>query len=461
MLPLEDSHCSYNDSRFRLPLNNYYIDNPTHRKTPETSEITMQINAIHCGDCQQVLAYFPERSVDLIYIDPPFFSNRYYEIIWGNGYELRAFEDRWKGGIKNYIAWMEQKIRECHRILKPTGSMYLHCDWHANAHLRILMDKIFGENNFKNNIVWCYKAREFSKKYWNRKHDDILFYAKGEKYTFNWDAEGLLEPYSPVTIAKYRHKDEKGYYRLCGRGIKGSPIKSAKDIDPKWAKTHPELVVRNYLGKGYPSPDYWYIEIINQAAKERLGYPTQKPEALLERIIKASSNPMDIVLDPMCGCGTAIAVAHKLGRRWIGIDVSPIACKVMMMRMQRLGVKMAENDIVGLPKSVEELEAMVPFEFQNWVTQKLYARPSKSKVGDFGVDGWLTDGRPLQIKQSDDIGRNVVDNFETAIRRQGKKAGMIVAFSFGKGANEEVARAKLEEGLEIKLKTVEEILKEI
>ncbi len=460
-LPVEDSCCSYNDSRFRLPLNNYYIDNPTHRKIPEISEITMQINAIHCGDCQQVLAYFPERSVDLIYIDPPFFSNRYYEIIWGNGYELRAFEDRWKGGIKNYIAWMEPKIRECHRILKPTGSMYLHCDWHANAHLRILMDKIFGENNFKNNIVWCYKAREFSKKYWNRKHDDILFYAKGEKYTFNWDAEGLLEPYSPVTIAKYRHKDEKGYYRLCGRGIKGSPIKSAKDIDPKWAKTHPELVVRNYLGKGYPSPDYWYIEIINQAAKERLGYPTQKPEALLERIIKASSNPTDIVLDPMCGCGTAIAVAHKLGRRWIGIDVSPIACKVMMMRMQRLGVKMAENDIVGLPKSVEELKGMVPFDFQNWVTQKLYARPSKSKVGDFGVDGWLTDGRPLQIKQSEDIGRNVVDNFETAIRRQDKKAGMIVAFSFGKGANEEVARAKLEEGLEIKLKKVEELLKEI
>jgi adenine specific DNA methylase Mod len=134
--------------------------------------------------------------VDLIYADPPFFSNRHYEIIWGDGYEIRAFEDRWKGGINNYVAWMEERLVECYRVLRNTGSMYRHCDWHANAHLRLSMDKIFGENNFKNNIVWCYKAREFSKKYWNRKHDDILFYTKGNKYTFNWDAEGLLEPFS-------------------------------------------------------------------------------------------------------------------------------------------------------------------------------------------------------------------------------------------------------------------------
>ena len=165
-------------------------------------------------------------------------------------------------------------------------------------------------------------------------------------------------------------------------------------------------------------------------------------------------------MDPVCGCGTAIAVAHKLGRRWIGIDVSPTACKVMVKRMQKLGVKIAESDIIGLPKSVKELRVMPPFEFQNWVVQKLYGRQSKRKVGDFGVDGWLMNGRPMQVKQSGGIGRNVVDNFETAIRRQGKKAGIIIAFSFGKGAYEEVARAKLEEGLEIELKTVEQLLKE-
>lgn len=112
--------------------------------------------AIYCGDCKDVLFEVPEKSVDLIYVDPPFFSNRHYEVLWGDGYEVRAFEDRWKGGIENYIAWMEDRLRECYRVLKETGSMYLHCDWHANAHLRILMDKIFGESNFRNEIVWCY-----------------------------------------------------------------------------------------------------------------------------------------------------------------------------------------------------------------------------------------------------------------------------------------------------------------
>jgi DNA modification methylase len=394
----------------------------------------MQINAIHCGDCQQVLAYFPENSVDLIYIDPPFFSNRYYEIIWGNGYELRAFEDRWKGGIQNYIAWMLPKMRECHRILKPTGSMYLHCDWHANAHLRILMDSIFGENYFRNEIIWYYRGGGVPKNDFAKRHATILRYTKSDKRTFNVDA--VREPYSRDSLERLQY---------VARAFRGNKVYDKYRPNPEGK--HPD--------------DVWLIQPTMPSSKERLGYPTQKPERLLERILLASSNPMDIVLDPMCGCGTAIAVAHKLGRRWIGIDVSPVACKVMMMRMQKLGIKMAENDIVGLPKSVEELKDMVPFEFQNWITQKLYARPSKSKVGDFGVDGWLADGRPLQIKQSDDIGRNVVDNFETAIRRQRKKAGMIVAFSFGKGANEEVARAKLEEGLEIELKAVEELVEEI
>jgi DNA modification methylase len=410
-----------------LTLNNYYVINPMHRNTSEISEITMQLNAIYCGDCAHVLAYFPEYSVDLIYIDPPFFSNRQYEIIWGNGYELRAFEDRWKGGIKNYIAWMEPKIRECHRILKPTGIMYLHCDWHANAHLRILMDKIFGEENFRNEIIWCYSGGGIPKKNFPSKHDTIFRYSKSNDYLFIPE----YRPYSAGTLQRGRTQ-VKGKYYDSGLRKEGTPV-----------------------------PDWWTdIKYIHSPTdKEKLGYPTQKSEALLERIIKASSNPTDIVLDPMCGCGTAIAAAHKLGRRWIGIDVSPVACKVMVKRMQKLKAKIAESDVIGLPKSVEELEAMVPFEFQNWVIQKLYGRPSKSKVGDFGVDGWLTSGEPVQIKQSKDIGRNVVDNFETAIRRQGKKAGVIVAFSFGKGANEEVARAKQDEGLEIRLKKVKDLLK--
>jgi DNA modification methylase len=425
-LPLESSRTSHNYSESVLCLNNYYIHNPRHRSTPETNkEITMQTNTIYCGDCGHVLAYFPEHSVDLIYVDPPFFSNRHYEIIWGNGYELRAYEDRWKGGINNYVAWMEPKIRECYNVLKECGSFYLHCDTHANAYLRILLDKIFGEKCFQNEIVWAYRTGGASKNRFAGKHDTIFFYSKSEKWKFHPEKEKSYMMHEYGFKKSNFQKDEKGQY--------------------SWVYAR----------------DVWEIPSVGSATSERLGYPTQKPELLLEKIIKASSDPMDIILDPMCGCGTAISVAHRLGRRWIGIDVSPIACKVMMKRMQKLGVRIVEDDIINLPKSVEELEAMAPFEFQNWVIQKLYGRPSRKKVGDLGIDGWLANGEPVQIKQSNNIGRNIVDNFETAIRRQGKKTGMIIALSFGRGANEEVARAKQEEGLEIRLRTVKDLLKEI
>ena len=189
-----------------------------------------------------------------------------------------------------------------------------------------------------------------------------------------------------------------------------------------------------------------------------MGYPTQKPEALLERIILASSDTLDIVLDPFCGCGTSIAVAHKQGRQWIGVDVSPTACKLMAKRMRKIGAKNIQ--LIGLPRTVEELKKVAPFEFQNWVFEKLHGRVNPKKVGDMGIDGWVDLDVPTQVKQSEGIGRNVVDNFETAIRRIKKNKGVIVAFSFGSGAYEEVARIKNQEMVEIRLKTVEEILKE-
>ena len=117
-------------------------------------DMSFQPNTIYCGDCKEVLRHFPENSVDLIYLDPPFFSNQQYEVLWGDGYELRAFEDRWKGGIENYTAWMNERLIECYRVLKETGSIYLHCDYHADAHLRLIMDKLFEESNFKNEIIW-------------------------------------------------------------------------------------------------------------------------------------------------------------------------------------------------------------------------------------------------------------------------------------------------------------------
>ena len=404
----------------------------------------METNAIYCGDNVEVMRRdIPERSIDLIYADPPFFSNKHYEILWGDGYELRSFEDRWKGGIQNYIAWMELKFRECHRVLKETGSLYIHCDYHASHYLKVMMDRIFGESKFRNEIIWFYGPKA-SQKYptFQEKHDTIFLYTKSDDFTFN----KMFREYSEATLAerntRYKFQDKNGKYRMTTR----------RDSQSK------KYRAKVYLHEGVLMPDVWDIPIINATSKERLGYPTQKPEALLERIIDASSNPMDIVLDPFCGCGTTIAVAHRLGRRWIGIDVSPTACKLMEKRMRRIGAK--DFKMIGLPKTVDELKALQPFEFQNWVFEKLHGRVNPKKIGDYGIDGWVELDIPTQVKQSENVGRNVIDNFETAIRRLGKIKGVIVALSFGKGAYEEVARVKNEEGLEIKLKTVEEILKE-
>jgi len=263
------------------------------------------MNTFYHGDCLFVMNRdIPAEYVDLIYLDPPFFTGKVQKGKWKGKWHPEAmeisFEDSksywarhldtmrqkapiWLNDIGGkhpefgaYLYYMMERLQACKRVLKQTGSIYLHCDWRASHYLKVVMDDIFGAENFRDNIVWCYKTREFAKKYWNRKHDDILFYTKSGSYTFKWDVDGVIEHHSPVTIKKYRYKDEKGYYRLCGRGITGSPIRSAKDVDPMWEKTNPELVVRNYLTRGYAPSDYWNIRIINQMAKERVGDPTQK-----------------------------------------------------------------------------------------------------------------------------------------------------------------------------------------
>jgi len=451
-----------------------------------------QVNAIYCGDCKEVLhQYIPDNSIDLIYADPPFFSNRPHEIIWGDGYELRAFEDRWKGGIQNYVAWMEDKLRECERILKKTGTIYLHCDWHAGHYLKVKTDQIFQERLI-NEIVWKRTSAHTGEgivRSYGAVHDTILMYAKTDDYKFHPQYVSLDKGY---VERSYRRADKNGRKYtssdLTGAGVRhGETGKSWRGIDPTkigrhWAfpparleelakegrilfpkKTSGIPRFKRYLDemRGQLLQDVWTdISPIGAAAAERLGYPTQKPEKLLERIINVSSDPMDIILDPFCGCGTAIAVAHRLGRRWIGIDVSPTACKLMAARMRKMHLSIQDKDIIGLPKTLEEIKAMQPFEFQNWVMQKLQARISKTMIGDMGIDGWTLDNRPIQVKQSEGIGRNVVDNFETALVRAKKKGGIIVALSFGKGAYEEAARAKMEQGVEIELKTVADILEQ-
>jgi DNA modification methylase len=403
---------------------------------------------------------FPDNKIDLIYLDPPFFSNKHYEVIWKDGAEIRAFQDRWKGGIEHYISWMEPRLRECYRVLKDTGSIYLHCDYHANAHLRILMDSIL-KGNFRNEIIWHKKGGiKAVQKIFPRKYDSILFYTKSDNYTFNILRGDIEDNALYGRWIDYSHNGKTVLYKDFPRTDK---VKF-KDYTKRFIAQHGREPRPNdvfYEFEGAIMDSVWSdIPDIYRGQAERLGYPTQKPVALLERIIKASSNKGDLVLDPFCGCGTALIASQKLGRDWIGIDVSPTACKLMKKRLQKecyVNAKMIKGEV-----DMAYVKKLESFEFQNWVVvDKFLGTISPRKSGDFGIDGTtpqVTGGYPIQVKQSEDVGRNVVDNFQPAMDRVNKHKGYIVAFSFVRGAYEEAARVKNQGKYEIILRTVQELL---
>jgi DNA modification methylase len=423
-------------------------------------EFDCTVNRLVLGDNLEILKSIPDECVDLIYLDPPFFSNRNYEVIWGDKGEIRSFQDRWAGGIDHYIAWLYERVEQMHRVLKSTGSIYLHCDWHANAHIRVdIMDKIFGVKNFRNEIVWCYSIGGKSKKIFGRKHDTIWFYTKGRKdeYIFNEKSASIQR--KPNTHMKR------------GTDFDGREFQEKQDAKSR-------KIYRYYLDDGKIAEDYWTdIETLNREDKERIGYPTQKPEALLERIIKTSSNKGDIVLDPFVGGGTTIAVADKLGRQWIGIDQSVQAVKVTEFRLEKqYGAMEEQAGLFAAPYTVQlhkydrdTLFGEDPFKFETWIIQQFGGIPQNKKGGDKGVDGKTLDGTPIQVKQSTGIGVNVVKNFSVSAKQynkmlfeksvsEKKPAGYIIAFSFGRGAVEEAARLKNSEKIIIKLVTVDEIV---
>lgn len=441
---------------------------------------------IYCGENLEWMRQFPDGFVDLCYIDPPFFSDRHYEVIFHDGEEIRAFEDRWKGGIEHYIEWMRERVFEIHRILKPTGSFYLHCDYHAGHHLKVMSDGIFGRENFVNEIIWkrqtAHSDWKQGAKHFGRLHDTILFYVKTPDYTWNQQ----YRPYSKEYVDRFYRHIEPGTGRryqlgdLTGPGgaAKGNPRYEFMGVTRYWryseenmqqlleegriVQTKPGAVPRykRYLDemKGVALQDSWEdIRPVQRRSKEGQGYPTQKPETLLERIIKTSSNSGDLVFDPFCGCGTTLVVAQRYGRRWLGIDVSPTACKLMQRRLAKEGVTGVQTP--GIPYKPEELKKLKPFEFQNWVVGIMSGTVSDKKSADMGIDGYsFMERDPIQVKQQESIGRPDIDKFETAIRRVGKQKGYVVAFSFTKGAYDEVARVKRKNGLEIELLTVEELV---
>jgi len=430
-------------------------------------------NQLYYGDNLDVLArYVKDESVDLVYLDPPFNSRQDYNVLFAekdgskSGSQFHAFEDTWewnaeaarayqemveKGGrvadalrafrtflggsdMLAYLAMMAPRLVELRRVLKNTGSIYLHCDPTASHYLKILMDGVFGPQNFLNEIVWQRTSAHNDPSKYGRVHDVILFYTKNESHIWNQsydapdesyfrahdferDEEGGL--YRKRDLTAPAHKGLSGQYEWKGRrpptGRMWSFTKeNMQKLDAEgrvvYTKTGmPRLKIYSEDLKGVPYQDVWARPDLwlNSAAQERLGYPTQKPEALLERLLKASSDKGDLVLDPFCGCGTTVQVAQRLGRRWIGIDVTHLATGLIKKRLaDSFGPEIRRTyDVIGEPTDYSGAAALVAedkYQFQWWALGQVGARPAEQKKGaDRGIDGrlYFHDDRSGESKQ--------------------------------------------------------------
>jgi site-specific DNA-methyltransferase (adenine-specific) len=424
-------------------------------------------NTLFYGDNLPILReYIADESIDLVYLDPPFNSNRSYNVLFKDegGREsesqITAFDDTWHWNraaeetyyqlvnqaplrvasmidalhgvigtnqVMAYLVMMAARLVELHRVLKPTGSLYLHCDPTASHYLKVILDTVFGPENFRNEVIWM---RTTSKSLMTRRlpnnHDILLNYQKSEEAT--WRNEAAFAPYDLAnldekTARKYTHRDKDGRLYQLDNLTNPNPDRPNLTYEFlgitkvwRWTKERMQaayeagLVIqprpgavprlKRYLDeqRGKPLGDVWTdIPPINSQAAERLGYPTQKPLALLERIVQASSNPGDLVLDPFCGCGTTIAAAQKLGRRWVGIDVTYLAIALQKYRLQDM-FPGAQFQVIGEPQDLHDaghLAADNRYQFQWWALSLVQAKPlggepgsKKGKKGaDTGIDG--------------------------------------------------------------------------
>ena len=423
----------------------------------------MPENVLYYGDNLDILRrHIADESVDLIYLDPPFNSKATYNVLFAeqNGSraaaQIKAFEDTWRwdeaaaktyheaveaGGkvsqalqafrlflgdsnLLAYLAMMAPRLVELRRVLKPTGSIHLHCDPTASHYLKLLMDAVFGPAMFCNEIIWRRsQTRSSISRIYKRAHDVLFFYSRSPDYRFNMQYRRL----SDASLALYTKKDDKGFHRLVPLVVSGrrggETGKAWRGIDPNtcgrsgshWVTIHAKLEeydrqglivwptkpgglpqLKYYLedNQGVPATDLWDdIELIQPSALEALGYPTQKPEALLDRIIQASSNEGDTVLDPFCGCGTTIAVAERLKRHWIGVDITHLAITLMKHRLRDTFGDQVQYRVIGEPVSLPDAETLAaedPYQFQFWALGLVGARPTEQKKGsDQGIDGRL------------------------------------------------------------------------
>jgi site-specific DNA-methyltransferase (adenine-specific) len=473
------------------------------------------MNKLYYGDNLPILRnheYFPNECVDLIYLDPPFNSSRSYNVLFkdesgrDSDAQITAFEDTWHWGqtaeetfhdiVKNappqvvaatnalrwlvganqmmaYLVMMTARLVELHRVLKPTGSLYLHCDPSASHYLKIILDAIFGPQNFRNEIIWKRTSTHSDAKRWSPVTDTILYYTKTSQFTWN----PLHGDYDDKHLSsKYRHNDNdgRGLYTLSDmtspnprpnmmyewKGF-SSPLKgwryskeTMEKLDNEGRIWYPEDKskrprLKRYLSEmpGRIADTAWTdINPVNSQARERLNYPTQKPIALLERILQASSNPGDIILDPFCGCGTAIAAAQKLGRTWIGIDVTHLSIALMKYRLRDMFDLKAGTDyqVIGEPEDVagaRQLSQEDRYQFQWWALSKVEAKPlggqegsrSGKKGSDRGIDGVINFIEPgnkvaralVQVK-SGKVKSGDIRDLRGVVEREGAAIGVFI-----------------------------------
>lgn len=332
--------------------------------------MTKNINNIFHGDCLEKLSVIKSHTVDLIYLDPPFFSQKKQKLKTKDKSKEYSFDDTWPD-ILTYQNFIKLRLIECKRILKPTGSIFLHCDRAASHYLRIVLDEVFGLENFQSEIIWAYRRWSNAKNGLLNGHQSIYFYSKTTKFKFN----PIYEDYSPTTNIdqifqkRTRDKDGKTTYKKHDQSI--------------------ELIEKK---KGVPLSDVWHIPYLNPKANERVGYPTQKPILLLERIINISTDPGDLILDPFCGSGTTLVAAMLSNRDYIGIDISLDAIKLCKER---------------LSNPIKTESALLQLGSQAYVNQKpniieiLDIIGAKPVQRNKGIDGFLiVDGtlRPIPIK---------------------------------------------------------------
>jgi len=457
-------------------------------------------NKLYYGDNLDTMReHIADESVDLIYLDPPFNSKATYNVLFkekngtNSAAQITAFDDTWHWDINSerayheimktgssklaaliqalrsflgtndmmaYLTMMAIRLVEMHRLLKQSGSIYLHCDPTASHYLKLVLDAIFGGNNFRNEIIWRYRRWPAKQKHFQRMHDIIFRYTKSK----DWLWAQLYEE-----LSESSRKQWKGKLRVDIKNIEG--------------KRHSETL--DQKSPGVPMSDVWEISQLSAPWKEYLGYPTQKPEALLERIIKASSKEGDIVFDPFCGCGTTISVAEKLHRKWIGIDITHLAITLMKHRLEdSYGQELSPYEILGEPKDLQSAIALAElnkYQFEWWALSLIGARPAqdKKKGTDRGIDGFLyffddETGKAkkivVQVKGGHNIGRSQIATLMSDMESENAAIGVFItlykptkpmkekAVSAGFYETEiEVSRRKMSYPL-IQIVTIEELL---